>query len=393
MKGDHCLMSLPISSSQHTPQSSSKFIKFYNRDERYYEFTNFYRAPVLIDGKKWPTTEHYFQAQKFIGTPYVEAIRRLPTAREAFQLSRDPKVSRWRRSDWDTVKDDIMHKALICKFTQHPDLRKMLWKTGDSKLIEHTTNDSYWGDGGGLGLGKNKLGELLMKVRDEIVSVQGQYKPRKKSATSDSRSKIRRWSSLSNLSSSDVEGSVLRIQHQSSDDLTPWRSVPKSTSGGSGRTTNPHTDSVLASQLNISHRDKPQYSSGYTAPVRAGVPKHSHSSHRSHSQSLPRCRYSLQTLPSKLPESTKDSVPVLGHASTQRHRTCGDSRTSNGSHKSDLSNNMSVADSQLVMAVASPLMSRRIKNSPVIVNFNPPSTKHNTRHASYNPITHKYKKY
>ena len=142
-------------------------IRFYNRDDPYYEFTNFYPSAVTIDGKAWPSTEHYFQAQKFVGTPYVEKIRQFPTAREAFQLSRTPQVSRWCRQDWQTVKDDIMLKALRCKFRGNAELRKKLLGTGNRRLIEHTQNDSYWGDGGD-GSGKNQLGKLLEKVRSEL---------------------------------------------------------------------------------------------------------------------------------------------------------------------------------------------------------------------------------
>ena len=154
----------------------SKEIKFYNRDDPYYEFTNFYPSTVIIDGVKWPTTEHYFQAQKFVGTPYVELIRNLHAPQQAFQMSRDPKVSHWRRSDWDSVKDDVMHKALQCKFDQHPNLRNKLLETGNKKMIEHTSNDSYWGDGGGEGRGLNKLGQLLMKVREEMKAKYGSHK-------------------------------------------------------------------------------------------------------------------------------------------------------------------------------------------------------------------------
>ena len=41
--------------------------------------------------------------------------------------------------------------------------------TGDAKLIEHTRNDKYWADAGD-GSGKNMLGILLMKVREELES-------------------------------------------------------------------------------------------------------------------------------------------------------------------------------------------------------------------------------
>ena len=152
--------------------SSGKEIRFYNRDDPYYEFTNFYRAPIQADGHTWPTTEHYFQAQKFVGTPYVGVIRKLTSAREAFQLARDPKVSRWRRSDWDGVKDDVMLKALRLKFMQHDKLQRKLLETGDKTLIEHTTNDSYWGDGGD-GSGRNMLGKLLMQVRGDLRAKYG----------------------------------------------------------------------------------------------------------------------------------------------------------------------------------------------------------------------------
>ena len=154
--------------ASHLPTTStSSKIKFYNRDEPYYEFTNFYPCVVRIDGKDWPTTEHYFQAQKFIGTPYVEKVRKLQHPRDAFQLSRDPQVSRWRRTDWESVKDDVMLKALRVKFSENSRLRKRLLDTGTRELIEHTSNDSYWGDGGN-GTGQNKLGQFLMKVRREL---------------------------------------------------------------------------------------------------------------------------------------------------------------------------------------------------------------------------------
>jgi ribA/ribD-fused uncharacterized protein len=71
------------------------------------------------------------------------------------------------RKDWESVKDRVMHEAVLTKFTQHADLREILLGTGDSKIVEHTENDSYWGDGGD-GSGKNRLGQILMGVRDVL---------------------------------------------------------------------------------------------------------------------------------------------------------------------------------------------------------------------------------
>ncbi len=68
------------------------------------------------------------------------------------------------RSDWETVKDDVMRKATHAKVTQHTDVRTTLLETGSAYIVEHTRNDKYWGDGGD-GTGKNILGRIWMEVR------------------------------------------------------------------------------------------------------------------------------------------------------------------------------------------------------------------------------------
>jgi ribA/ribD-fused uncharacterized protein len=71
------------------------------------------------------------------------------------------------RRDWESVKVEIMRDALMAKFTQHDELRVLLLSTGDAKIVEHTENDAFWGDGGD-GSGKNTLGQLLMQVRESL---------------------------------------------------------------------------------------------------------------------------------------------------------------------------------------------------------------------------------
>jgi ribA/ribD-fused uncharacterized protein len=140
-------------------------IYFYSTTGEHGCFSNFYRCPVEIEGKTWPTTEHYFQAQKFAGTALVGQVRRARTPSEAARLGRSRKHPL--RPDWEQVKDDVMRKAVLAKFTQHADLRAILLGTGEAVLVEHTENDSYWADGGD-GSGKNRLGHILMSVRAEL---------------------------------------------------------------------------------------------------------------------------------------------------------------------------------------------------------------------------------
>jgi ribA/ribD-fused uncharacterized protein len=60
-----------------------------------------------------------------------------------------------------------MYEGLRLKFQVHKDLCEKLLETGDKKLVEHTFKDKYWADGGN-GQGKNRLGVLLMRLREEI---------------------------------------------------------------------------------------------------------------------------------------------------------------------------------------------------------------------------------
>jgi ribA/ribD-fused uncharacterized protein len=142
-----------------------KVIKFYSTSAEYGCFSNFSPHPIALGEKMWPTSEHYFQAQKFVGTADQEAIRSADSPMIAARMGRSRK--RPLRDDWESVKDQVMHDAVLAKFTQHPDLREVLLDTGDAQIVEHTTNDNYWGDGGD-GSGKNTLGQILMRVREAL---------------------------------------------------------------------------------------------------------------------------------------------------------------------------------------------------------------------------------
>lgn len=141
---------------------------FYSTNDAYGEFSNFWWAAIEVHDLEWPTSEHYFQAAKFFKTdpPWAEMIRRTQTPMKAAQCGRsrahplDPK--------WNSIKDDVMRRALLAKFTQHPDLKETLLETRGRFLVEHTRNDSYWGDGSNgrkRGRGVNRLGKLLNELR------------------------------------------------------------------------------------------------------------------------------------------------------------------------------------------------------------------------------------
>src|SRR3954462_5362432 len=127
-------------------------IKFYSVSDKYGCLSNFSPHPIKLKGKSWPTSEHYFQAQKFTGTPDEEEIRLAKSPMIAARMGRSRK--RPLRKDWESAKDRLMHEAVLAKFTQHAELREILLATGDARIVEHPENDAYWGDGGD-GSGKN----------------------------------------------------------------------------------------------------------------------------------------------------------------------------------------------------------------------------------------------
>ncbi len=138
-------------------------IYFYSTREQYGCFSNFSLHGFQLDSVWWTTSEHYFQAQKFVGTPYLEEIRVLKTPKEAATRGRSHTLPL--RLDWEQVKDDIMRQAVLQKFKTHTDICEILLSTGDELIVENAPRDYYWGCGAD-GSGKNKLGLILMEVRE-----------------------------------------------------------------------------------------------------------------------------------------------------------------------------------------------------------------------------------
>lgn len=140
-------------------------LRFYSVRDELGELSNFAPYPIVLDGQRWPTSEHYFQAQKFVDRATQEEIRKVSAPGLAAEMGRDRR--RKLRRDWERVKRDVMRRAVEAKFRQHPELRELLLATGDAVLVEHTDRDAYWGDGGD-GSGENHLGRILMAVRDAL---------------------------------------------------------------------------------------------------------------------------------------------------------------------------------------------------------------------------------
>lgn len=138
-----------------------------NFHDTHYFLSNFFIAPMTVDGKLFQTNEHFFQASKASDEETFEVIRLLKTASQTKRMGREIRM----KKNWENIKNEVMLRGLRAKFTLL-DMRQQLLDTGNATLIEgNNWHDQYWGRcdcSNHGGVGENWLGRLLMQVRDEI---------------------------------------------------------------------------------------------------------------------------------------------------------------------------------------------------------------------------------
>jgi ribA/ribD-fused uncharacterized protein len=123
--------------------------------------SNFYEASIWIDGERYPSCEHAYQAAKATDPETKRLIREARSPYVAKRLGQAVQLP----ADWDTKKVKVMRRLVQEKF-RNPLLRALLIATEDATLIEgNTWNDTFFGVC--RGVGQNWLGRLLMETRDE----------------------------------------------------------------------------------------------------------------------------------------------------------------------------------------------------------------------------------
>lgn len=124
--------------------------------------SNFHKCKVEFEGMTYHSVEHAFQAAKNPDPEYRRSVAAVGSPVTAKRMGKKTVL----RLDREEVKEGIMYELLISKFSD-PGLRDKLIATGDAELIEGNNHwDRYWGVC--RGEGQNKLGKLLMKVREEV---------------------------------------------------------------------------------------------------------------------------------------------------------------------------------------------------------------------------------
>lgn len=152
---------------------------FHNPDEENGYLSNWYVSEFKIDSIKFSSMEQYMMYKKaivFNDTKIAKEILETTDVSKIKALGR--KVSNYDDTYWNGVRQIIIYKGLLEKFSQNEDLKERLLNTGNDILAECAVQDKIWGIGLSMKdvnrwdmekwRGENLLGFALMMVREEL---------------------------------------------------------------------------------------------------------------------------------------------------------------------------------------------------------------------------------
>jgi hypothetical protein len=147
-------------------ETSGVVIGFYGRE--FYCFSNFSSFAIEWRGRLWQTSEHAYQASKFLeGNPEIaEEIFNTRSAHDSKKLAEKHKDKI--PAGWDSRKIAVMEDVCRHKLQQHAYIQKKLLETGTKEIVEDSPKDDFWGWGPNRN-GKNELGKIWMKLREELT--------------------------------------------------------------------------------------------------------------------------------------------------------------------------------------------------------------------------------
>ena len=152
---------------------------FFSKTPENREFSNFFEVDFVMDDVRFKSAEHAFQyvkAKTFGDDAIAEKILKAKSAQSAKAFGK--KVANFKDDEWNAKKDDVMRAIVRAKFRTNPTITKTLLDTGDRPLANADPRDRYWGIGTSADtekakniakwVGENRLGKLLMEVREEL---------------------------------------------------------------------------------------------------------------------------------------------------------------------------------------------------------------------------------
>jgi ribA/ribD-fused uncharacterized protein len=179
------------------PQSFDELRDRFNRGERF-KFLHFwghqparggsvsksclsqwYGAPFEAEGNVYKTAEHFMMASKarlFNDKRALDKILKAASPGAAKAYGRE--IPGFIEEVWEAHRFNVVCRANLLKFSQHPALSEFLLRTGTKILVEASPTDCIWGiglsasdpdaDNPNCWKGLNLLGFALMSVRQQL---------------------------------------------------------------------------------------------------------------------------------------------------------------------------------------------------------------------------------
>ena len=153
---------------------TDKFVFFYGGP-----FSQWSRCKFTIGEMQFNCSEQYMMFQKaslFGNKSLAEKIIKSKDPSEQKQFGK--QVKGLIPEQWDRISKGVVYIGNYAKFTQNEEYKEALLETGNKTIVEASPYDPLWGIGlgeydpraldPGQWQGKNWLGLVLMKVREQI---------------------------------------------------------------------------------------------------------------------------------------------------------------------------------------------------------------------------------
>jgi ribA/ribD-fused uncharacterized protein len=132
--------------------------------------------PLRVGSRRVGSTEALYQTCRFPHRPdWQREILAAPHAMQAKMASK--KQGRRKdhsRPDWDEIQVEVMRWCLRVKLAQHfTRFGGLLRRSAPRPIVERSRKDRFWGavlESDGLLHGQNRLGQLLIGLRDELLA-------------------------------------------------------------------------------------------------------------------------------------------------------------------------------------------------------------------------------
>lgn len=127
--------------------------------------SNFYHCRIPYQGITYPSVEHAYQAAKFTNESTKEDISLL----SAGQAKRFGQKKPIETDNWDSVKEGVMQELLEIKFSIPSLAERLIALQGVHIQEGNRWGDEFWGINLKTHRGNNRLGKIIMNIRDRKI--------------------------------------------------------------------------------------------------------------------------------------------------------------------------------------------------------------------------------